>query len=86
MAFAPVDQQNVRKCIGLVMQPFKASRNDFMDAPKIINTAYLFNLEPTIARLERDSVNELYKAGNRFAATQVRDVDAFDRSRCLRQL
>ncbi len=44
------------------------------------------NLEPPVARLERQPVDELHQAGHGLAAAQVRDVDAFDRPRRLGQL
>ncbi len=57
-----------------------------MDAAKVINALNFSNFESSIARLERQTVNELHETRHGFTTPQMGDVDAFNRAGRLIQL
>ena len=82
----PSIKQQVGKHLALVVQPLEPPGDHFVDAGEVVDPLHVADLEPLVAGLERQPVDELHQAGHGFAAGQVRDVDPFDRPRRLGQL
>ena len=45
LTLAAVDQEDIRKYVLLIVQPLKPSRDDFVDAAKIVNALYILDFE-----------------------------------------
>ncbi len=78
LSFAAVDQHDVRKHFPFVIQAAIAASHDLVDTAKVVDSRHVPDLVASIARLERQPVNELDQAGHRLVALQVRDVNPLD--------
>ena len=78
LALAAVDQQDVGKHVAVVAQLAETPGDHFADAGEVVDALDVADAEPPVARLERQAVEELHQAGDRFVAAEVGDVDAFD--------
>ena len=83
---AAVDEEDVREHVAIVSQFAEAPGHDFSDAGVIVDAFDIADAKAAVARLEWQAINELHKAGDRFVAAQVCDVDTFDIARLRRQL
>jgi hypothetical protein len=81
LPFAAIDQQQIGKDLGFVAQPPIPPRDDFVDAAEVVDAGDFADLVPSIARFERQAVDELDQAGHGLPAAQMRDIDAFERAR-----
>ena len=86
LADAAVDQQDVGKHIAVVAELAESPGDHFADARVVVDALDVANAKPPIARLERQAIEKLHQAGDRFVAAQVGDVDAFDVSRPVFEL
>ena len=86
LPFPAVDEQDVGEEFQLVREPLKAPRDNFVDAGEVIDAGDRPNLEPLVAGLERQPVDEPHEAGDRFAAGQMGNIDPFDRPRRLGEM
>ena len=75
LAFAAVDEQQVRERLALVLQPCQPAGDDLGDRGEIVYARDGPDAEPLVAVLEGQAVDELHQAGDRLAAREVRDVD-----------
>ncbi len=86
LAFSAVDQQQIGIHLVLIVHPAIPARDDFVDTAVIVDAFHAADFVAAIPRLEGQSIDELHDAGDGFSATEMRDIDTFDRPRSLLQL
>src|SRR6185369_13663870 len=81
-----VDEQNIGKGLQVIAEPLETARHHFVNAGEIVNALDVANAKSSIARLERQPVDELHEAGHRLVAAKVGNIDPLDCARLLGQL
>ena len=85
LPLAPVNQENVGQRCPLAGQSGEPPSNHFVDTLKVIDAVHRLDAIAFVARFERQPVDELHEAGDRFVASQVGNVNTLNHAGRLGQ-